>query len=581
MIIGAIFKKQTKEKLYHRYGLIKYMNMKHFFTLLLILFLIGFVHASGENEADQSQAPGCVSGSCTDPSRQDTPNPAPLPVQEKIPINKTIPTVSQPETVLRTMSAPLPAANTMEATGSASDWDVAVMFGNVYVPNHFYPFSPDPGTLTIPYYAKFDTTDSLVRWIPVCSRCEQDPSDCSYWAGKDAARCSGLSIPCLDLDPFTTKCSCFDGIIKGVRMDGWVVERKRISDTVYEVHIAGQAEGRVYPYGELWLNPDSGWKFKNPDPCYVQADQTAPIRDVSCGLTSDTLLQFRAAGNCDGYCACEDSGGINIIVIAEKPPIPVPPIASFEAKITEGTVPLVVAFKDISTGSPTEWSWAFGDGGTSTVQNPEYTYKNAGTFSVSLTVTNADGTNTLTKPAFINAKQSGSPLDLIDKLIQYISSQNICKVPKKILVGQLEGAKKLLQNNRQGDAVLGMRGFVLSVNLFERSSLTREQAGTMRASADEIIAAINLPVNRQAVDMTRLLRADVNAMKLPALKQKILVLELDGTILMLECAKDKEAVDHLNIFIKTVRSWHRKDIPHDKAVHLTGEAADIIKTIGN
>jgi hypothetical protein len=476
------------------------MNMKHFFTLLLIVFLIGFVHASDETDvADQAQATICVLGPCPETPQQDTTSPEPLLVQEKIPINKTIQTGSQPEPVLRSLSAPLSAANTMETLSSESDWDVAIRFDNVFFPNHFYPFSSEYGTVQTPYFAKFDTTDTLVRWIPYCSGCQQDPEVCTYWAGIAQQDCIGLGIPCLSLDPFTTTCSCFDGIPKGARMDGWFVERKRISDTRYEVHIAGQATGAVYPYGELWLNPDSGWTFTHLDACNVQKDQTGDGRPVLCALTSDTALQFQAAGNCDSYCACEDSGYIYIIVTAEKTTIePVP-----------------------------------------------------------------------------------TPLDLIEKLIQYISSQDISKLPKKILVGQLEGVKKLLQNNRQCDAVLGMRGFVLSVHLFERSALTREQAGAMRTSADEIIAAINLPVNQQAVDMTRLLRADVNGMNLPALKQKLLVLELDGTILMLECAKDKEAVDHLNVFIKTVTSCDGKGIPHDNAVHLKGEAADIINTIGN
>ena len=45
-----------------------------------------------------------------------------------------------------------------------------------------------------------------------------------------------------------------------------------------------------------------------------------------------------------------------------------------------------------STGGPTAWAWDFGDGGTSTEQNPSYTFTSAGTFSVSLMVTNAGGT---------------------------------------------------------------------------------------------------------------------------------------------------------------------------------------------
>ena len=50
---------------------------------------------------------------------------------------------------------------------------------------------------------------------------------------------------------------------------------------------------------------------------------------------------------------------------------------------------LSVTFTDSSTGLPTSWSWAFGDGGTSTAQNPSHTYTAAGSYTVALTAFNA------------------------------------------------------------------------------------------------------------------------------------------------------------------------------------------------
>lgn len=77
------------------------------------------------------------------------------------------------------------------------------------------------------------------------------------------------------------------------------------------------------------------------------------------------------------------------------------PVASFTADGTKGTVPFTVQFKDTSTNSPTAWLWYFGDGSQSTAQNPTYTYKNFGTYDVSLTATNTGGTYTTTKSGFI------------------------------------------------------------------------------------------------------------------------------------------------------------------------------------
>lgn len=63
-----------------------------------------------------------------------------------------------------------------------------------------------------------------------------------------------------------------------------------------------------------------------------------------------------------------------------------------------------VQFTDQTTffdGNPNgrRWSWFFGDGGSSTQQNPQYTYINAGTYNTTLTATdNADQSCSLTKP---------------------------------------------------------------------------------------------------------------------------------------------------------------------------------------
>ncbi|MFC2130438.1 PKD domain-containing protein [Bacteroidota bacterium] len=76
--------------------------------------------------------------------------------------------------------------------------------------------------------------------------------------------------------------------------------------------------------------------------------------------------------------------------------------AEFEADITSGNKPLVVRFTDLSTGDPVSHSWNFGDGNTTTTQNPINNYSESGTFTVSLTVTNEDdSTDTETKENYI------------------------------------------------------------------------------------------------------------------------------------------------------------------------------------
>jgi PKD repeat protein len=79
-----------------------------------------------------------------------------------------------------------------------------------------------------------------------------------------------------------------------------------------------------------------------------------------------------------------------------------PPVADFSATPVDGDAPLTVDFTDLSTENPTSWSWSFGDGGTSTAQNPSYTYYTPGTYTVTMTVANSAGSDTATKTGYIS-----------------------------------------------------------------------------------------------------------------------------------------------------------------------------------
>jgi PKD repeat protein len=77
------------------------------------------------------------------------------------------------------------------------------------------------------------------------------------------------------------------------------------------------------------------------------------------------------------------------------------PRADFMADKTRGGTPMTVMFSDKSTGLPTKWSWDFGDGATSADQNPTHTYTTLGSYTVSLTVSNANGQDTTSKSEYI------------------------------------------------------------------------------------------------------------------------------------------------------------------------------------
>ena len=84
---------------------------------------------------------------------------------------------------------------------------------------------------------------------------------------------------------------------------------------------------------------------------------------------------------------------------------PALPVADFTGTPVTGAVPLGVAFTDRSTGtSITNRQWDFGDGNISNYgvsTNPFHRYTSAGTYSVTLTVTNASGSNSRVRSNYI------------------------------------------------------------------------------------------------------------------------------------------------------------------------------------
>ncbi|MCU0631476.1 MAG: PKD domain-containing protein [Methanolinea sp.] len=97
------------------------------------------------------------------------------------------------------------------------------------------------------------------------------------------------------------------------------------------------------------------------------------------------------------------SPGYAPAVTTETTPSPIPGLltASFTAMPREGPLPLHVQFTDTSIGIPDRWAWSFGDGTTSSLQNPRHTYTREGSYQVSLMVQNARGGNTRISQGYI------------------------------------------------------------------------------------------------------------------------------------------------------------------------------------
>ena len=81
-------------------------------------------------------------------------------------------------------------------------------------------------------------------------------------------------------------------------------------------------------------------------------------------------------------------------------------VPDFSVNTTAGCATLSIAFRDLTTGNPKFWNWDFGNGTLSNAQNPVVNYTQAGTYTVTLVVRNADGTTGITKTNLITVYPS-------------------------------------------------------------------------------------------------------------------------------------------------------------------------------
>lgn len=124
--------------------------------------------------------------------------------------------------------------------------------------------------------------------------------------------------------------------------------------------------------------------------------------DGSTSTLQDPLHTYSGIGLYSVTLTVGNSGGTRSLLKPNYISVASPSVVDFAGTPTSGSAPLTVAFTDESSGSPTAWSWAFGDGATSTQQNPTHQYASAETYTVSLTVTNGGGTSSLTKANYIS-----------------------------------------------------------------------------------------------------------------------------------------------------------------------------------
>jgi PKD repeat protein len=238
---------------------------------------------------------------------------------------------------------------------------------------------------------------SLLGFFPGTASDAQVSQSQTYWV---AARPTGV------YDAKTTEAVC-NGSSRGYTMTLENHEPTLIRLT--GISVAGQSSGFCRQGQALAseIRLESGEKVVIETPANISSSAGRSISaNISISYTSTygiARVQYSA---------------VPLVISNSLPPEAAPsaPVANFAGIPTTGNAPLSVTFTDSSTNTPTSWSWTFGDGGTSTAQNPTHIYS-GGTYTVSLTATNAGGSNTSTRAGYITASPVCFPAGTIVQTI--------------------------------------------------------------------------------------------------------------------------------------------------------------------
>ncbi|WP_328590980.1 PEGA domain-containing protein [Methanofollis fontis] len=144
-------------------------------------------------------------------------------------------------------------------------------------------------------------------------------------------------------------------------------------------------------------SPDEAWIWL--DGCNTTALTNTTLPDIPVG--SHTLTVEKAGYNPSSARSIEVATDETAEVSFTLTPVGTAPVAAFTATPLSGDAPLQVTFTDTSTDGPETWNWTFGDGNVSDERNPLHTYTEEGTYTVSLTVANGYGQDTLTREDYI------------------------------------------------------------------------------------------------------------------------------------------------------------------------------------
>ncbi|HOE03728.1 MAG TPA: PKD domain-containing protein [Bacteroidales bacterium] len=201
-----------------------------------------------------------------------------------------------------------------------------------------------------------------------------------------------IAIQCVSNDAF------------GFMIDDIVINTGTASGTAPVANFVGNpttvTAGGTVAFTDQSTNSPTSWSWSFPGAATTTSSSQNPsIVYNTPGTYNVSLTVTNAYGN-----DSEVKNGYITVTAAGNAPV-----ANFSGNPTTVGAGGTVSFTDLSTNSPTSWSWSFPGAATTTSssQNPSIVYNTPGTYNVSLTVTNAYGNDSEVKNGYITVTQQG------------------------------------------------------------------------------------------------------------------------------------------------------------------------------
>jgi PKD repeat protein len=152
--------------------------------------------------------------------------------------------------------------------------------------------------------------------------------------------------------------------------------------------------GDQVSFTDLSSNSPTNWSWSFPGGSPTGSSAQHPsVTYFTPGTYNVTLVASNSGGS-------DTETKVSYITVLPEVQAPVADFTASQTVIYEGEQ---IVFTDLSTNSPTNWTWSFpgGNPGSAAVQNPSVTYFVAGTYNVTLTASNSGGSDTETKVSYI------------------------------------------------------------------------------------------------------------------------------------------------------------------------------------